>query len=116
MAAMLEDLETEALWSATRLHLLVQSASCIMAATAKCSHVAVSCGVFSSAVQGLDDQVECSTVPQGGAFRSAEVPFPTVDNGVARSRRKFTRPAVLQAIAATRKFKSAIGPGDELVV
>ena len=29
---------------------------------------------------------------QGGAFGSAEVPFPTVDNGVARSRRKFTRP------------------------
>ena len=27
-----------------------------------------------------------------GAFCSAEVPFPTVDNGVARSRRKFTRP------------------------
>ena len=32
------------------------------------------------------------TYHQGGAFRSAEVPFPTVDNGVARSRRNFTRP------------------------
>ena len=29
---------------------------------------------------------------QGGAFSPAEGPFPTVDNGFVRSRRKFTRP------------------------
>ena len=31
-------------------------------------------------------------VHQGGAFSPAAGPFPTVDNGFARSRRKFTRP------------------------
>ena len=41
-------------------------------------------------------QVSLSIARQGGTFRSAEAPFPTVDNGFVRSRRNFTRP-VLQA-------------------